>query len=245
MKKVTICVPSMTKPYQVCLDSIKASAPLLDEAGWEHSMVSEIGCPYISHARSQMLRKALNAGSDVIVFIDHDLSWKPKDLLTLIETEGDVVAGTYRYKREPEEYMGKCLDIGGRPILRPDGAISMFCVPAGFLKITKESMNAFIQGYPELCYGDRFAPGIDLFNHGAHNHVWYGEDYAFCRRWLALKQPIWCVPDLDISHHRDGLEFKGNFHEFLLKQPGGSNSENPVEPEDKKQIFKLTEVKNG
>ena len=46
-----------------------------------------------------MLRKALDAKADVIVFIDHDVSWDAKDLLTLIQTEGDVVAGTYRFKK--------------------------------------------------------------------------------------------------------------------------------------------------
>ena len=89
--KVIFCVPTVKKPYQVMLDSIAASIPLIQQAGWEEGMVSEIGCPYISHARATMLRKALDAKADVIVFLDHDLSWKPADLLTLIETPGDVL----------------------------------------------------------------------------------------------------------------------------------------------------------
>jgi len=71
--KVIFCIPTLKKPYQATLDSLAASIPLIQSAGWEEGMVSEIGCPYISHARSTMLRKALDAKADVIVFIDHDV----------------------------------------------------------------------------------------------------------------------------------------------------------------------------
>lgn len=223
--KVAFCIPTIKKPYQVCLDSLKNSIPLLEQAGWEHVMVSEVGCPYISAARATMLRKALDAQADVIVFIDHDLSWTPEALLKLIETKDDVVSGTYRFKRDEEEYMGQMLsNNNGTPIVREDGCIKAFCVPAGFLKITKEAVNKFMTAYPNLIYGDKFHPHIDLFNHGAHNGTWYGEDYAFCRNWLATGGEIWLVPNIQLDHHTTEQSYPGNFHEFLLKQPGGSNA---------------------
>jgi glycosyltransferase involved in cell wall biosynthesis len=223
-RKVVFCVPTVTRPFQVTLDSIAASVPLLDAAGWEHYIVYRIGCPYISAARAEMLRKALDAKADVIVFIDHDLSWAPDVLLRLIETEGDVVAGVYRFKREPEEYMGALLpDIRQRPQMRADGAVKAFCVPAGFLKITRAAVNRFIEAYPELCYGERQAPHVDLFNHGAHKWVWYGEDYAFSRNWLDAGGEIWVLPDIDLHHHSTETKYSGNFHRYLLRQPGGSD----------------------
>ena len=94
MTKVVFCVPTVKRPYQQCLDSLEASLPLLDAHGIEHGMVNEIGNPYISAARATMLRKALDAKADVIVLIDHDLSWRPADMLKLIQTDGDVVGGT-------------------------------------------------------------------------------------------------------------------------------------------------------
>lgn len=224
-KKVVFCIPTLVRPYQVTLDSLAASVPLIEAAGWDHAMVSEVGCPYISAARATMLRKALDAGADVIVFIDHDVSWDARDLLTLIETQGDYVVGTYRFKKEPEEYMGQLLSgIGGRPIVREDGAMKTYCAPAGFMKITKTCVNRVIEKYPELCYGERHQPHVDFFNHGAHNHVWVGEDYAACRRWLAIDGEIWTVPNLNIHHHTPDSVYRGNLHEFLLRQPGGSNA---------------------
>lgn len=220
--KVIFCIPTLKKPYQQTLDSLAASIPLIQAAGWEEGMVSEIGCPYISAARATMLRKALDAKADVIVFIDHDVSWKPQDLLTLIETKGDVVAGTYRFKKDEEEYMGVVLSNNdGTPMVREDGALLAHSAPAGFLKITKEAVNKFMTSYPELIYGDKFYPYVDLFNHGAHKGTWYGEDYAFCRNWRDAGGQLVIVPDLDITHHTTEQAYPGNFHMFLRRQPGG------------------------
>jgi hypothetical protein len=99
-KKVVFCTPTVTRPYAPYLKALEDSVPLVKAAGWEDQVVFEIGNPYISAARAKMTRKALDAGADVIVYLDHDLSWEPKDLVTLLETEGDVVAGTYRMKYE-------------------------------------------------------------------------------------------------------------------------------------------------
>lgn len=223
MPKIIFCVPTVTKPYQQCLDSIAASLPLLEEAGYEHGMVSKVGSPYISCARSTMLRQALDAGADIVVFIDHDLSWEPEDMLKLVKTEGDVVAGVYRFKKDEVEYMGSLItDDQGYPISRDDGALLAHSIPAGFLKITESCVNRLIEAYPELCYGKKHSPSVDLFNHGAHQGVWWGEDYAFARRWRDCGGKVWIVPDVSLTHHTKEQAYPGNFHEFLLTQPGGS-----------------------
>ena len=223
-KKVVLCVPTFTRPHQATIESIKNSVPLLESAGYEHFMVSEIGCPYISAARSTMLRKALDVKADIIVFIDHDLSWKPSDLLKLIEADGDVVSGLYRFKQDGEvKYMGVLDDDNdGMPKVREDGAIKATRVPGGFLKLTRNCVNKFMQAYPHLMYGEASNPSIDIFNHGAHKGAWWGEDYSFSRNWIDAGGDIWVVPDLDINHHSKDEVFEGNYHEFLLRQPGGS-----------------------
>jgi glycosyltransferase involved in cell wall biosynthesis len=223
--KVVFCIPTMTRPYKACLDALAASVPLVEQAGWSHAMVTEIGCPYISGARATMLRKALDAGADVVVFIDHDLSWRPQDLLTLISTKGDVVAGLYRFKTPGEvRYMGVLDDNqDGSPKVRADGCIKATRVPAGFLKVTKEAVGRFMQHYPQLVYGEPYRPSVDLFNHGAHKGAWWGEDYAFSRNWTDMGGELWIAPDLSLDHHTSDECFPGNFHRFMCEQPGGSN----------------------
>jgi glycosyltransferase involved in cell wall biosynthesis len=235
MKKVVLAVPTITKPLQVTQDSIEGSIGPIKAAGWELGIVSEVGNPYISCARATMLRKAMDAKADVVVFIDHDLSWPPDELLKLIETEGEVVAGTYRFKHQPEEYMGALQpDINGYPQQRADGCVKAHSIPAGFLKITASGVNRFMQAYPELCFGDRFSLAVDLFNHGAHEGRWYGEDYAFARRWREKCGDIWVIPNLGLTHWLGDTPYPGNFHEWLMRQAGGSESETPEPPADRK-----------
>ena len=223
--KVVFCTPSLAGPTAPYIKALEDSIPLIVGAGWEEGYAQEVGNPYISAARSIMLRKALDAKADVIVFLDYDLSWDPQDLLTLIETPGDVVAGTYRFKKDAEEYMGSLFsNERGTPLLRPDGCIKANTAPAGFLKVTKDAVHKFMDAYPHLMYGPRYSPSVDLFNHGAHNGAWWGEDYSFCRNWKDAGGEVWIVPNLNICHHSDTQEFKGNFHEFLTRQPGGSNA---------------------
>ncbi len=171
-----------------------------------------------------MTRRALDAGADVVVYLDYDLSWEPGDLLKLLETDGDVVSGLHRFKKDEVEYMG-VLHCGSdfRPRVRADGALAAEKVPGGFLKVTKAGIQRFMRAYPELLYGDPDRYSIDLFNHGAHKGVWYGEDYSFSRRWVEIGGEIWVVPDMDIVHHGEEKAYAGNYHRFLMRQPGGSD----------------------
>ena len=227
--KVIFATPSLHGPTAPYISALEQSIPLVTAAGWDEAYVQEVGCPYISAARATMTRRALDAGADVIVYLDYDLSWRPRDLLTLLETEGDVVAGTYRFKKAEEEYMGVVrTDAAGRPAIRHDGAISATRVPAGFLKITRGAIDRFMQAYPKLCFGPGDRLSVDLFNHGAHAGVWWGEDYAFCRNWQDAGGEIGLVPDLDITHHDGARAYPGNFHQFLLRQPQPSLLRSPA-----------------
>lgn len=234
--KVAICTPTLAGPLPAYVEALTASKPALVVAGLDHLLFLETGNPYISAARATALRKALDWGSDQVIFIDHDMSWRPQDLLTLIRTPADVVAGTYRFKKDDEEYMGELArDPAGRVIGVSgidEGSVALRAarVPAGFLKITRTGVERFMRAYPHLCYGSPISYSVDLFNHGAHDGVWWGEDYAFSRNWLALGGDLWVLPDLDLTHHSADAAYPGNLHRFLLREPGGA--EDPArEPE--------------
>lgn len=229
--KVVICCPTYTRPHQATLDAVEAAIPAMEAAGIDHNIVWEISNPYISGARAAMLRKALDAGADEIVFLDHDVSFAPRDLLLLIQTPGDVVAGLYRYKKpgEPEEYMGGLIydQITGMPIgenAGPDETLVLKAerVPAGFLKVTRNAVAHFAKSYPALLYGDVLSPSVDLFNHGAYDGKWWGEDMAFSRNWIDCGGTIWVIPDLNLTHHSADEAFAGNYHLFLQRKPGGA-----------------------
>ncbi len=220
---MVFCTPTLSRPTAPYLKALEDSIPLIQAAGWEDACTFEVGNPYISAARACMTRKALDAKADVIVYLDYDLSWDPMDLLVLLEAKGDVVAGTYRMKQEEVIYMGTLFsNPQGTPLLREDGAIKSKTVPAGFLKVTADAIDHFMAAYPDLCYGPKYNLSVDLFNHGAHKGLWWGEDYAFSRNWCDAGGEIWTIPNLNINHHKGDQVFAGNLHEYLLQQPGGS-----------------------
>lgn len=215
--KVALCCPTRDRPTQAFLESLKRSVPLLDSV-CEHATVYELGCPYISGARCTMLGKALRWGADKIVFLDDDVSWRPEDLVAIITAEGDVVGGTYRFKCEEERYMGKPF-VGerGHPMVRStDGAVQMLAMPAGFLRVTRDLVERMWERFPWLrIRADDGIKNLDLFNHGAYQGVWFGEDYAFCRRCVEMEVDVWCLPDMDVDHNGRDEVFRGNYHRYL------------------------------
>jgi len=238
-KKVVFCVPSIAGPTAPFVKALEESLPaVLDGGVWTEGYVEEVGNPYISAARAMMLRKALDAKADAIVFLDYDLSWEPTAMRKLLDTEGDVVCGVYRYKGQPEHYMCSIISgSDGRPLTRADGCIKGHEIPAGFLKITPTAVDKFMCAYPELMYGPKYNSSLDLFNHGAIDGIWWGEDYAFAHRWTKKCGDIWIVPNLNIDHHKVNKKtyeveevYRGNFHQYLLHCDGGSESSNPQAP---------------
>lgn len=216
--KVVFCTMYLgdapTKPFR---DSLEACLPAIEDEGWEHSLVFEANCPYISAARAKVLKKAYNEDPDYIVFLDYDVSWTPETMVKFLSIEGDVVSGTYRKKLYCPTYMGS-LEQGpnGNPLVREDGCLKAHCVPAGFLKLSKQAVDIFAATYPELLFGPKMSPELDMFNHGVVDGIWFGEDYAFSKRWNEKCGDIWLVPDLDIDHNSKNEVFKGNFHNFLI-----------------------------
>lgn len=197
--------------------------PALDAAGIEHQAVFNVGSPYISCARATLLRKALDAKADAVLFIDHDVAASPDAFVKIVQSDADVAAGLYRFKQPETRYMGTLIDGPDmRPVVREDGLIAAELVPAGFLKVTREAVARMMRAYPELIYGDPISPHFDLFHHGACDGLWWGEDFALSRRWRAMGETLWVVPDLDLTHHGEDEAFPGNFHRHLLAQPGGS-----------------------
>jgi hypothetical protein len=226
-KKVVFCVPVYPKePYPQTAAAFKAEIPFLKKAGWDAEVIYHKGNPYISAARAELLHSALKKDATVIVFVDQDISWKPGDAVRLIETDGGMVAGTYRYKNEEERYMGGLNEAEpGIAAVREDGCLEALVAPAGFLKVTREAVNKMIAAYPEHCCGEPCAPWFDMFAHGIIDGTWRGEDTAACMRWWKLGEKVWCLPDLEITHHSADRDYPGNLARYLERIAGYSTAD--------------------
>ena len=246
-KKAVFAIPTPKggRPHAKTLESLEKCLPLIEAAGWEHGMTQAIGNPYISGARAEMTRRGMDAKASCMIYIDYDVSWDPEDMLKLLETPGEVVCGTYRAKTEDTNeilYMGAVYtNEDFTPVCREDGCIKAIAIPAGFLKVTESAIDRFMEAYPELCFGPQYALAVDLFNHGAHERLWWGEDYAFARRWRDCGGDCWIIPDLNLDHWQGDFAYQGNFHQFLMSQPGGINDPAKMEfknvPQDDVQAW--------
>jgi hypothetical protein len=47
---------------------------------------------------------------------------------------------------------------------------------------------------------------------------------AFSRRWADMGETVWIVPDINLTHHSRDKAYPGNYHQFLMRQPGGINA---------------------
>lgn len=224
MPKVLFATPFLSTPTVPWTESLEASVPHIEEAGWEHGLAVEVGNVYISGARASLVKKFLDDDSyDRIFFIDYDLSWEPHAITKILAIDSDVVGGDYRFKKGDEEYMSKIISgTDNTPIVRQDGCIKVDALPGGFMCIKRSAVLEFGKHYTDLLYGpdNKY---VDLFNHGAIDGTWWGEDYGFCYRWRKMGGECWCYPNLDIDHHSKNMVYTGNLHEFLLRQPGGSH----------------------
>lgn len=219
--KVVFCTPTHTGPHPAYVTAMRDCLPALEALGIEHALLWELGSTYISWARANLARRVIHeSDADAIIYLDHDMSWTPAAIVRLATHPEEVVGGTYRFKKEPEEYMGALYHDNGKITSRDDGCVEAAYMPAGFMKVSRGAWHRIAEAYPALKYGDG---GLDLFNHGVIDGAWHGEDYAFCYRWREKLGKVWIIPDLDLTHHDRDKAYPGNFHRFLLRGEHGDH----------------------
>lgn len=202
-------------------DSLEATVKKCSELGYETEFSMITGCCYVQSARNELVYKFMQSNSDVLFFLDDDISWHADKAIELIQMKDDVVAGIYPMKSPKEQYpVVIYTDASGYPVVRQDGCIAAKNVPTGFLKINRSVIEKLEFAYPSKRYveiqdGEEKYHCYDLFPQGVYNGRWVGEDYAFCNLWCDISGQIWVVPNIDFCH----AEFNGNYHEFLKKQP--------------------------
>lgn len=212
------------------IDSLNATLALLMERGHDAALAIEDHNCYVQVARNDLAEAFYTSDCDVLFFLDDDLRWNPRDVLRVLETDGEIVAGVYPKKTADEDYPVVIRTRQShRPMVRGDGALAAELVPTGFLKVTRAVIETLRAAYPEQRYwnyanGKRTDAVYDLFPQGVRDGRWWGEDFAFSHLWRALGGEIWVVPDITFDHIGQDTAWRGNYHEFLLRQPGGSGA---------------------
>lgn len=207
--------------------SMRQAVKLLKKHGYTCYYGLVFGDPYIQKSRNNLVKQFMDSNCDMLFFIADDLEYSPEAMLEVIETPGDLVVGSYRLKSDDVQF-GTHPNTGvhNSPLVREDGCIDCKWAQTGFMRINRNVFEEIAKAHPELSfYGvkddKKINVSYDYFPQGVKNHVWMGEDYAFCELWTDLGGKVWIVPDLYLTHHGGDKEYGGNYHEYLMSLPGG------------------------
>jgi hypothetical protein len=220
MKHIMIAIPAYTGTVHMgTMRSLFTDLIELIKRGDKFTLVDDIGNALIADCRGVIATNFYNSDCDELVFIDSDVTWEAGALLKLIDHPVDLVAGIYPVRAEPIRYNVRYLD---KPELWADpqtGLLEVECVPAGFMKISRNCIEKMIKAYPELKYNnDVNIANADLKDHfyalfdtmiDPIDRRYLSEDYTFCRRWQEIGGDVWLDPSISLNHYGHFC-FQGN-----------------------------------
>lgn len=211
-------------PY---IESLVKSTAALAIANIEFVYVQLSGDSYVWRARDQIAQTFLDSDCSELIFIDSDEGWDLEGFLRLVKADVDIVGGAYPVKNNWEHY-GVTIytdEESNTPKVREDGLIYADKVPTGFMKIHRRVFEKLKESYPDNWYWHAHEGTLRrIWNHFGHmmeDHMIYGEDISFCRRWQKTGGELFVEPRIKMSHM--GVKsWHGEYHDFLCRQPGGS-----------------------
>lgn len=212
--KLFIATPSYGEPCEDFKQSLKATFPVLEAAGYVIEQKVLQGCCYVHTARNKLVRDFLHSGADVLLFLDADLGWKPPDMLRLMQHDVAIVGGAAPFRTGTEGFPVHYLQTpDGYPMGNPEtGLLECDVLPTAIMRIKRhvffdlvasKQAPLRIENARDGSERERYLSFFDFEADNA-NCVEYGEDVTFCRKWTRVGGQLWCEPNMTIRHHDGG-----------------------------------------
>lgn len=220
---VVFCVPSgLFSPHLNFWEASLGLNALLQREGVDQVWLNAGGDPYLAKVRNNLVSKALTKFPQMthLFFLDDDVGFPPEAALELIRSPFDVTAGIYPKKTDNPDF--PCELYHDPETLRPieqDGWLKAHAVPTGFLCIKAHVLRTQAETAPtyrdldgSICWnifemGFAKEPQAD-----GTDGLWWGEDYAWCRKHRDAGGDIWVKPDIEFSHTGRKV-YRGSFAE--------------------------------
>lgn len=187
------------------------------------------GDALITRARANMVAAFLDDPKTThLLFIDADIGFEPDQVLRLLSSGADVVAGTYPIKRINWDKVHTVIGVG-KPNTRsaaldyvlemenPDhiaavkGFARMRYAGTGFLMIRRHVLEKMCQYYPSLQFRHEHSIAGSLINSpnrfalfeciiDQETGTYLSEDFSFCKRWTDMGGEIWADLESRLNH---------------------------------------------
>ena len=168
-------------------------------------------CSLISHVRNAIFKEAYEGGFDDLLFIDADQSWKPDDVMRILNHDVDVCGGMYPKKRDDIQFNTSALPEGVR--FEPNGLIEVLATGTGFLRFSKRAINMLWNQAMPYVDGDQEYRAV--CNITIERGYLMGEDYDVCFTWREMGEKVYCDPEINLGHI-GSKHYKAIFKEHLM-----------------------------
>ena len=212
-QKVMLATTVYDSPDESYTFSIAASRQALAEAGIQSAYLLLSGNCHVDDARNSVVHSFMDTDCTDLVFLDADVSWRPRDLVRLCQHTLDMVGGVYPYRRED----GKAKR--GMPYIPIDGAkveqsglLEVAGLPTGFLRISRKVFEILIPLNPNFNNKLQYVQGKKpleagvipeiplLFERTLTDGTRLGGDLGFCVKWMSVGGKIYADTEALLGH---------------------------------------------
>lgn len=216
--KVFVAVPCYDKKvYAPTAQSLMNAMQAMQLMDVPFEFKFEVGCPYVTMARNNLVRAFMESECTDLVFIDADLGFSATAFRDLINSPEEVIGGAYPKKQDELEFAVRLKTDSDHHPINHNGVLLADALATGFMKIKKSVFERMRDAYPELKYQDGVTGKMtyDFFGTFVKNGRWYGDDYGFCHLWEEIGGEMWCMPNIQFTHI-GSRNHDGNFHNYLM-----------------------------
>jgi hypothetical protein len=220
-KKIFVAIPvySHDLDFKTVISLTQAAAEAA-QYNFKLQVQFRVGNSLVHKARNMLLSEFLTTDCTDLFFVDSDISWGPGTFGRMVAHPVDFVCGCYRSKSAAVHYFVKPAD----GVFRRDrvhGLVEVEAAPAGFMRVSRKAIEAMIaHGSQDAWFTDQTAPHIakiwHLFEFILENHILWGEDYSFCRKYRQAGGKVWIDPDITL-HHTGKMTYSGRFIDTLTR----------------------------
>ena len=170
----------------------------------------------VQRARNDLFKAAYDSQMDMLIFIDGDVGWDPKNFFKLVKSDKDIIGGSYRKKNDNEElYVVKALDQSDKTLnlnIDKDGLLEVAGLGCGFVKISRKAIEYLWNNSKK--YTSEKGDSRMVFEVVCEDGDLISEDIYMCKKWRDVGNKVYLDTHITCTH-TGTKTFTGDIHAWL------------------------------